>query len=113
MIRIEERNGITIARFTNQDRINALISEPVKEQLLALFREPNLKLALDLNGIKFIDSTGFSIFLSVMKAAGNNFGEFKICNVSSEVKELFQVLQLHNVFELYDSLDECLAGFDD
>ena len=111
MIQVDENNGILVARFTEGDRFNALITEPVKEKLLPYFSKPNTRLALSLKGIKFIDSSGFSVFLSLMKAANNNYGQLKICNVSDEVKELFKVLQLHNVFELYDSLEECLESF--
>jgi anti-sigma B factor antagonist len=111
MIEVTEVNGVLVAKFTNQDRFNSLISEPVKETLLAYFNKPNSKLILDLAGIKFIDSSGFSVFLSIMKVANNNYGEFKICNIAPEVKELFQLLQLHNIFDIHDTLEECISSF--
>jgi anti-sigma B factor antagonist len=88
-----------------------LISEPVKELLLDYFNKPNTRLVFDLKGVTFIDSSGFGVFLSAMKAANNNYGQFKICNVNPEVMELFKLLQLHHVFELYDELDTCLESF--
>lgn len=111
MLDTKESNGVLIVKFNVTDRFNALIAEPVKESLLAYFSKAGTKLILDLEGIKFIDSTGFSVFLSTMKAASNSNGQFKICNVSDDVKELFHVLQLHNIFEIYDTVDECLATF--
>lgn len=111
MIEVNEVKGVLIAKFTNQDRFNSLISDPVKETLLSYYNKPNSKLILDLEGIKFIDSSGFSVFLSVMKTANNNYGGFKICNILPEVKELFQLLQLHNVFDIHDSLEECISSF--
>jgi len=108
MIEVNETSGILVAKFTNQDRFNALITEAVKETLLAYFNKPNTKMILDLTGIHFIDSSGFSVFLALMKAANNSYGEFKICNIDKEVKELFQVLQLHNVFEINNSLEETM-----
>jgi len=111
MIEVSEVKGILVAKFTNQDRFNSLISDPVKETLLSYYNKPNSKLILDLDGIKFIDSSGFSVFLAVMKAANNNYGEFKICNIIPEVKELFQLLQLHNIFEIHDTMEECISSF--
>ncbi|MFC2098789.1 hypothetical protein ACFLSP_03480, partial [Bacteroidota bacterium] len=35
-----------------------------------------------------VDSTGFGVFLSIMKTANNNYGFFKICNINAEVMEL-------------------------
>jgi anti-sigma B factor antagonist len=111
MLEIRNKGDIWIARVKGSDRLNASISEPVREQLAELFGKPNTKLALDLKGIRYIDSSGFGIFLTVLKAANNNNGQFKLCNVTGEVMELFQLLQLHHVFEIYDQLEPCLASF--
>ena len=95
----------------DSQRLNALIAEPVKEHLLEFFNKPNTNLIFDLQDISFIDSSGFSVFLLAMKAANNNYGQFKICNANADVMELFKLLQLHHVFEIYDKLDPCLESF--
>jgi len=111
MLETRNINDILVVSLKDSKRLNALIAEPVKVQLLEYFNKPNTNLVFDLQGISFIDSSGFSVFLSVMKAANNNYGQFKICNVSSEVMELFKLLQLHHVFEIYDELNPCLESF--
>jgi anti-sigma B factor antagonist len=111
MLKTEKINNIIVVKFNNIDRFNALIVEPVKEQLKSFFNKPDTKLALNLEGIRFIDSSGFGVFLSIMKTANNNHGQFKICSISKEVMELFKLLQLHNVFELYDTQKECIDSF--
>lgn len=111
MLKVDNVNNVTVVKFDNVDRFNALVTEPVKEQLKSLFSKPETKLALNLDGIKFVDSSGFGVFLSIMKTAANNHGQFKICNIGSEVMELFKLLQLHNVFELFDNQEACLKSF--
>lgn len=111
MLKVELINNIYVASFENINRFNALITEPVKEQLNNLFNKPNTKLILNLDGISFIDSSGFGVFLSVMKTASINYGHFKLCNISKEVMELFKLLQLHNVFEIYSNLEDCMGSF--
>lgn len=111
MLKVEKINNVTVAQFKNVDRFNALITEPVKEELKSLFDKPETKLVLNLQGIKFIDSSGFGVFLSIMKTAANNHGQFKICNIGKEVMELFKLLQLHNVFEIFDNQNDCVASF--
>jgi anti-sigma B factor antagonist len=111
MLKSEKINNIIVVSFDNVTRLNALVSEPVKEELKAFFNKANTKLILNLEGVQFIDSSGFGVFLSVMKVANNNYGFFKICNVSHEVMELFKLLQLHNVFEIYINLDDCIKSF--
>lgn len=111
MLKTETINEIIIVSFDNINRFNALIAEPVKEQMKSYFSRPNTRLILNLEGIEFVDSTGFGVFLSIMKTANNNYGYFKICKISSEVMELFKLLQLHNVFEIYNTLEDCIKSF--
>jgi anti-sigma B factor antagonist len=111
MLKIEKINNITVVRFDNIDRFNALITEPVKEDLKSFFNSAGTRLILNLEGIKYIDSSGFGVFLSILKTATNNKGTFKICGITPEVMELFKLLQLHNVFTLYPTLDDCLESF--
>jgi len=111
MLKTEKINNVIVVKFNNIDRFNALIVEPVKEQLKSLFNKPDTRLALNLEGVKFIDSSGFGVFLSIMKTANNNHGQFKICNIRPEVMELFKLLQLHNVFDLCETQEECIKSF--
>ena len=111
MLKVDKIDNVTVVKFKNADRFNALITEPVKEQLKSLFSTPETNLILNLEGIRFIDSSGFGVFLSIMKTAANNHGHFKICNISDEVMELFKLLQLHNVFEIFNSVNDCIESF--
>ena len=111
MLKVDKINEVNIVKFDNVDRFNALVTEPVKEQLKSLFNTPETKLVLSLAGIRFIDSSGFGVFLSVMKTAANNHGQFKISNIGDEVMELFKLLQLHNVFDIYSTVDEGVESF--
>jgi anti-sigma B factor antagonist len=111
MLKTETINDVVVVRFDNVNRFNALIAEPVKEQLKGHFNKPNTKLVLNLEGINFVDSTGFGVFLSIMKTANNNYGYFKICSIAPEVMELFKLLQLHNVFEIYNTLEDCIESY--
>ena len=111
MLKTDTIQDIIVVRFENVNRFNAMIAEPVKEQLKQLYDQPHTKLILNLEDIDFIDSTGFGVFLSIMKTANNNYGFFKICNIHPDVMELFKLLKLHNVFEIYNTMDDCVNSF--
>jgi anti-sigma B factor antagonist len=111
MLETKNIDDILVVRLRDSKRLSALIAEPVKEQLLEYFNKVNTRMVFDLQGISFIDSSGFGVFLSALKAANNNYGQFKICNVNTDVMELFKLLQLHHVFEIYNELNPCLESF--
>lgn len=111
MLKTEKINNIDVVTFEGVKKLNALITEEVKEELTQFFEKPNTKLILNLEGINYVDSSGFGVFLSIMKKANNNYGFFKLCNIAPEVMELFKLLQLHNIFEIYEDLDDCVKSF--
>ncbi|KPL17335.1 MAG: hypothetical protein AMS23_06415 [Bacteroides sp. SM1_62] len=111
MLKTETIQDIIVVRFENVNRFNALIADSVKEQLKQFYEQPHTKLILNLEDIDFIDSTGFGVFLSIMKTANNSYGFFKLCNIHPDVMELFKLLKLHNVFEIYNTLDDCVSSF--
>ena len=51
MLKTETLKDIIVVRFENVNRFNALIAEPVKEQLKQLYEQPHTKLILNLEDI--------------------------------------------------------------
>lgn len=111
MLKRENRNGIDILSFENVSKINILVAQSLKEELAQYLNTSGKKLVLNLEGVEYIDSSGFGALLSILRNAKNNNSTFKICNISPDVMELVKLLKLHNVFEIYDSVDECIKSF--
>lgn len=111
MIKSEFSDDVVICSFDQINKLNAVNAEEIKAELVRYFENPHTKLILDLGNIGFIDSSGFGILLSVMKKAKNNSGSLKICCIKPDVMTLFRLLQLHNVFHLCNSIEECKKSF--
>ena len=110
MLNIEKKDKIDIISFS-VNKINALITEEIKDGINKVFDNSNSKVIIDLKGVEYIDSSGFGCFLSVMKTARSNYGVLKFVNPEPKVMELFQTLHLHTVFQIYDDMDTCLRSF--
>lgn len=110
MINVENRGEIIIATFA-VEKINALITEELTDEFSALFVKPHVKLIIDFSGVKYIDSSGFGCLLSIMRIASNNYGTMKVVITDPMLLSLFKTLFLHTVFEIYDSVDSCIAAF--
>jgi anti-anti-sigma factor len=110
MINIEKKDKIDIITFTVAN-INALITDEIREGIMKVIDNANCKVLIDLNGVKYIDSSGFGCFLSLMKAARSNYGVLKLANPDPQIMELFKTLHLHTVFQIYDDRDTCIASF--
>lgn len=110
MIVVEKKDKIDIISFTI-NKINALVSEEIREKITRVTENSNARIVIDLKGIEYIDSSGFGCLLSVMKAARNNYGIMKFTNPEPRVMELIKTLHLHTVFQIFDSMDSCISSF--
>lgn len=110
MINIEKRNRIDIVSFS-VSKINALIAEDVRETVNKVFDNSNSRVIIDLSGVNYIDSSGFGCFLSIMKAARNNYGILKFAKPEPAILELFRTLHLHTVFQIYEDIEACIRSF--
>jgi anti-sigma B factor antagonist len=110
MINIEKKDKIDIISFS-VNKINALIIDEIREGIMKVFNNTNSKVIIDLKGVEYVDSSGFGCFLSVMKAARNNYGILKFANPEPRVSELLEMLNLQSVFQIYSDIDTCLNSF--
>lgn len=98
MLKTEKINNHYIASFVNQKRLNIVIAKHVEKELSSIFEIPNRTLILDMEGVRFIDSEGFNVLEKVMQIATDNNGFFKLCNVSKELFELFELKETSDSF---------------
>ena len=109
MISIERRNNVDIISFT-VDRINALITEELREEINKVFQNGSSKFVINLRNVRYIDSSGFGCLLLIMKTARNSFCTLKFASPEPEVMELLKTLFLDSVFNIHEDLDECIRS---
>ena len=107
MINIEKRDKIDIITFS-VDKINALMTDELRDQISKVFENANSRVIIDLRGVQYVDSSGFGCFLSIMRTARNNYGTLKFANPEPAVMQVIQTLNLHTVFDIYDDIDVCM-----
>jgi anti-sigma B factor antagonist len=110
MISIEKRGNIDVISFS-VDKITALVADEIRDKIVVLFENANTRAVIDLSGVGYIDSSGFGCFLSVYKAAKNNYGSVKFTNPEPQIMVLFRTLNLHTVFDIYDNTESCINSF--
>ena len=110
MLKLRTKKGIHIVSFHKTRRLNTLISEPLREELLKLVSKPGTEVVLSMDGINFIDSSGFETIMAVVERSNRAGSRFRICDVSQEVYELLRLMKLNFVFEIHPVQRKELSG---
>ncbi|MFC2151258.1 STAS domain-containing protein [Bacteroidota bacterium] len=100
MITVDQIENTYLVSFFNTTKLNVLNSKEVETKLLPLVSNIESNLTLNLNGIKFVDSSGFEALLSLYKTAKISNSNLRLINLSEELVELIKLVELDQVFQL-------------
>ncbi len=109
-LNMTEQDDIVIISV-EEERMDAHNSGDLKEQMLQLFDEGKCSLIIDLNAVRFIDSSGLGALVSGFKNASAREGSLKLCCLQPQVRSMFELTRLHRVFEIHTNQNEALGSF--
>lgn len=110
MVRYEKTNGIDIVSF-DVERIDAMNVDSIRPAIARLFDVPYTNVVIDMQGVSYLDSTAFAMFLHLLRVARSNYCTYKLCSLSQHVMELFELLRLDKSLDIYPDREACLESF--
>ena len=105
----EERDGVRIFILTGSLDISTV--SPMKAEMDSLFSSGQHRVLFDLYELEQIDSSGIGAIIALFKRVKSNKGEVKISRLVGQPKEIFSLLRLDRVFEIYDDFEKALLSF--
>lgn len=109
-INIDEKESAVLIEV-KEERLDAHNSSELKTQMLTLFDEGKNNIVIDLQDVRFVDSSGLGSLVSGFKNASARNGNLKLSGLQPQVKSMFELTRLHRVFEIFPDSDEALASF--
>lgn len=98
MLKISREGKTCRVELFQVNRLNTLFSGLVKKQLQELLEEPGTLVVFNLEGIRFIDTAGFEVLQDINEWASQHGSQFKLCNITEDVKELISLVELEGRF---------------
>ncbi len=109
---------IELQKQTNQQavikpsgRLDANSGEAFKARLAKAVDSGFIQLAVDMQEVSFIDSSGLSAPVSGFKAVRQKSGMLVLVNVGPQVEVALEMTHLNRIFPIYSDLDSALASF--
>ncbi|VWC47489.1 Anti-sigma factor antagonist [Burkholderia lata] len=89
-------------------RFDASVAPQIRDALVTLAREGTAKVVLDLQHVKFVDSSGLGAMVSGFKALGGK-GDFVLCGVADGVLGMLQLTRMDRVFAVVPDIEAACA----
>ncbi|MBN2051396.1 MAG: STAS domain-containing protein [Spirochaetales bacterium] len=93
-------------------RLTAANAGAVKKELLDIVAQGKKELIFDLSGVSFMDSSGLSVFVSLLRATGERKGWIKLAALKELPAEVFRLTLLDRIIDLYTDVESALRTAD-
>ncbi|MGE8720820.1 MULTISPECIES: STAS domain-containing protein [Leptospira] len=102
-------DGIVVLKlFGNLDMLNAGI---LKERIKESASQEEHRFIFDLEGVSFIDSSGFGLIMSLNDKLSELGGGLRIVNVSKTIRQIFRISKISSVIQIFESTEEAINSF--
>lgn len=108
-VRVEGWGGVTVA-VLEAARLDLATAAGFRRRMEAILADQP-RVALDLSGVAFMDSTGLGALLSSLHRARELGGDIRLFGATRPVAALFEMVRLERVGEVFPARDEALRAF--
>jgi len=108
-LRVEKRDDIAVVSVPGK-ALDASNVDDFKAAIVPVI-DGNPKVVLNIENLDFVDSSGLGAFLMCIRKLRSDGGEMKICGMTSPVKALFELVRMHRVCHVTETVDEAVEAF--
>jgi len=106
-ILVRESAGFSIVDLAGE--VDLGVSPGLRRALLDSLHK-STKLALNMQALQYIDSSGIATLIEVLKDAQRLQKHFVLFGLSPAVKEVFHLTHVHRIFQVFDTEVEAVAS---
>lgn len=104
----EENNHIIVYL---KGRIDVHLASEIESELMKLIEQnPNKDFIFNLSDVEYMSSSGLRVFVSIMRYLKERNRNLKLSNLSLAVKRVFEVVELMDMFDIYNDESDALAS---
>ncbi len=111
-LRLESVDGVTVVSFVDTKIVTEENIQEVGDQLYSLVeQEGHKQLLLNFGNVQYLSSAALGKLINLKKKVGAVKGKLKLCCIHPDLKEVFKITRLDQVFEIYDEEQTGLDKF--
>ena len=109
-IKERKRDGVAIIELSGK-LMGGPDAETIDETIKTLLHEGVKNIVVNLEKVRWVNSTGLGILISGYTTVKKSGGELKLLKVSDRIENIFIASKLYTVFESFDNEDEAVQSF--
>lgn len=108
LLQSEERGDWTVVEVRGE--VDLYTAPRLKERLVELIGGGRVRLAVDLDGVEFLDSTGLGILIGALKRCREADGVLALVAPRDPVLKVLGITGLDRVFPIHDTVERATGG---
>lgn len=109
IIQVSQAKEVSLVQI--ETRLEADSAQDFRDVMSDLTAESRYKVVIDLAKVSFIDSSGLGCLVSAVRQFRQEKGDIKLACITDNVRPLIEIVRLHRVFDIYDSVEEAMKSF--
>ena len=102
--------GVLVIQI-QEDNLDASNVREFREEVQKLIRD-NSRVVLDMSRLKFVDSSGLGALIACLRETNGRKGDFRLSELSRSVMALFELMRMHRVFSIHDTVEGAVKSFE-
>lgn len=108
-IHLHEETGFSTLRITGD--VDASSSIHLDSMIASMIQQGKYRIHADMSGVNYISSAGMGVFISFMDELKASGGAFVLSGLQAPVKEVFELLGLHQIIPMVSTAEEAAQMF--
>ena len=108
---IQKRMEGDIAVLSIEGRLDLTSASVLKDMSKQVIESESKKMILNLDKVDFINSSGLGALVSILKDVRSSQGSMKLTNLAPYVKEIFDITQLANIFDIFPDEKQAISSY--
>jgi len=93
-------------------RLDVHLSTEIEKETNDIINDnPNSSLVMNLEDVEYMSSSGLRVLVASMRILKSKDQNLKLCHLNPAVKKVFEVVELMDMFDIYDTEKQALDSF--
>jgi anti-sigma B factor antagonist len=111
-LKIKRADNVSVVEFADRKILEELSIQEIGDELDQLVEgQPGIRLLLNFRNVDHLSSAALGMLITLNKKIKEHNGALKLSDINKQIFEVFKITRLNRVFEIHDTADQAIAGF--